>query len=72
MIDPVFVQELIAVNGNVTLSDGTVLTGDNTAQFLLNEIYKKYPIEQTDMVFAEVAAQVIQCSLMLRLISCLV
>lgn len=59
MIDPVFVQELIAVNGNVTLSDGTVLTGDDTAQFLLNEIYKKYPIEQTDMVFAEVAAQVI-------------
>ncbi len=59
MIDPVFVQELIAINGDVTLSDGTVLNGKNAAEFLLNGIYKKYPIEQTDMVFAEVASQAI-------------
>ena len=38
MVDPVFLQELTKISGNVTILDGTVLTGDNTAEFLLNKV----------------------------------
>lgn len=57
MVDPVFLQQLIAVNGNVTLPDGTVLTGDNTAEFLMNTVYQKYPENETDALFGVVASQ---------------
>lgn len=57
-VDPVFLQELIRINGNITLPDGTVLTGENTAEFLLNTVYSKYPEnEQQDALFGEVAKQ---------------
>ena len=55
MVDPVFLQQLIAINGNVTLPDGTVLTGDNTAEFLMNTVYVKYPVSETDALFGVVA-----------------
>lgn len=42
MVDPVFLQELTKISGNVTIPDGTVLTGDNTAEFLLNKVYVDY------------------------------
>ena len=57
MVDPVFLQQLIAINGNVTLPDGTVLTGDNTAEFLMNTVYQKYPENETDALFGVVASQ---------------
>lgn len=57
MMDPVFLQELVRINGNITLSNGQVLTGDNTAEFLLNTVYKKYSPAQQDVVFEEVAAK---------------
>lgn len=57
MVDPVFLQQLIAINGNVTLPDGTVLTGDNTAEFLMNTVYQKYPENETDVLFGVVAGQ---------------
>ena len=50
-------QQLIAVNGNVTLPDGTVLTGENTAEFLMNTVYQKYPENETDALFGVVASQ---------------
>lgn len=56
-VDPVFVQELIRINGDMTLEDGTVLTGDNTAEFLLNTVYEKYDESKTDEVFGSVAQQ---------------
>ncbi|WP_314687225.1 DUF4012 domain-containing protein [uncultured Bifidobacterium sp.] len=59
LVDPVFLQDLVSINGNVTLSDGTVLTGSNTAEFLLNTVYKKYPTSQQDALFGEVAEQVV-------------
>ncbi|MCI6773532.1 MAG: DUF4012 domain-containing protein [Bifidobacterium pseudolongum] len=59
MVDPVFLQELLAINGNVTLPDGTVLTGDNTAEFLMNTVYQKYPEDETDALFGVVAGQAI-------------
>lgn len=57
MVDPVFLQQLIAINGNVTLPDGTVLTGEKTAEFLMNTVYQKYPENETDALFGVVAGQ---------------
>lgn len=59
MVDPVFLQELVKINGNITLSDDRVLTGDNTAKFLLNKVYVDYPIAETDAYFAQVAEQTV-------------
>ncbi|WEV65563.1 DUF4012 domain-containing protein [Bifidobacterium sp. ESL0764] len=56
-IDPVFLQQLIAINGSVKLSNGQVLDGQNTAEFLLNTIYKVYSPGQQDVLFGEVATQ---------------
>ena len=56
MIDPVFVQEMIKLGGSVTLPDGQQLTGDNTAEFLLNGIYKTVPVTQQDAYFGYAAS----------------
>ncbi|WEV59324.1 DUF4012 domain-containing protein [Bifidobacterium sp. ESL0728] len=56
-IDPVFLQQLISVNGNIKLSNGVVLNGENTAQYLLNTVYKTYGPEEQDVLFGEVATQ---------------
>ena len=53
--DPVFLQELVKINGNITLSDGRVLAGGNTAEFLLNKVYIDYPVYMQDTYFAQVA-----------------
>lgn len=57
MIDPVFIQEVIKISGNVQLSSGQVLNGENTAEFFMNGIYKTVPVSMQDAVFAGVAAQ---------------
>lgn len=57
-IDPVFIQEMVKLNGNVTLQDGTVLTGNNMAQYLLNTIYKDVPVAQQDAYFEYIAQTV--------------
>ena len=59
MVDPVFVQEMVAINGPVTLADGTTLNGDNTAEYFLNTVYKQYEASQTDAVFGETTGNVI-------------
>lgn len=59
MVDPVFLQELTKISGNVTIPDGTVLTGDNTAEFLLNKVYIDYPVSMQDALFAQVAEQTV-------------
>lgn len=56
MIDPVFVQEMIKLGGNVSLPNGQQLTGDNTAEFLLNGIYKTVPVAQQDAYFEYAAS----------------
>ncbi|WP_236632681.1 DUF4012 domain-containing protein [Bifidobacterium xylocopae] len=55
LVDPVFLQELIKINGDIKLSDGRVLSGQNTAEFLLNTVYKEYAPTQQDMYFQQVA-----------------
>lgn len=59
MVDPVFVQEMVAINGPVTLADGTVLTSDNTAEYFLNTVYKQYEASQTDAVFGDTTGTII-------------
>ncbi|WP_236027999.1 DUF4012 domain-containing protein [Bifidobacterium pongonis] len=54
-IDPVFIQKMVEISGNVTLQDGTVLTGKNTAEYLLNTIYKDVPVAQQDAYFEYIA-----------------
>lgn len=41
-LTPSIIQELLKFLGDVELSDGTVLTGENATQFLNFEIYAKY------------------------------
>lgn len=57
MIDPVFIQEVIKISGNIKTSNGQILTGENTAQFFMNDIYKTIPVYEQDEVFAGVAKQ---------------
>ena len=57
-IDPVFIQELVKMTGNVQIPDGPLLTGDNTAEFLLNGIYKDVYVANQDEYFQYVAAHV--------------
>lgn len=58
MLDPVFLQRLLAITGGVTTSDGTAVDGGNAAQQLMNEVYLRYPdaYEAQDAFFAEVAS----------------
>lgn len=56
--DPVFIQELVKLNGSVQVPDGPLLTGDNTAEFLLNGIYKDIYVSYQDQYFQYVASQV--------------
>ena len=54
-IDPLFLQNMLAVTGGVTMSDGSVLDGETTAQTLLNTVYAKMTPEETDKYFANAA-----------------
>lgn len=58
-VDPVFLQHLLKVTGPVTLTDGTVLNGDNAAQIILNQTYidKASPDDQ-NAFFSMAATQV--------------
>ena len=57
-IDPVFIQKMVEITGNVTLDNGTVLTGQNTAEYMLNTIYKDIPEDQQDAYFEYIAKTV--------------
>ncbi|WP_172146166.1 DUF4012 domain-containing protein [Bifidobacterium panos] len=57
-IDPVFIQELVKMTGDVQVPNGPLLTGDNTAEFLLNGIYKDVYIANQDWYFEYVASHV--------------
>lgn len=58
-VDPVFLQSLLKVTGEITLNDGTVLSGENTAQIILNQTYIDKATEaEQDGFFTEAASQV--------------
>ncbi len=50
-IDPVFLQSMLAVTGGVTLPDGNVMDGTNTAQFLLSDVYAQQDVSDQDEYF---------------------
>lgn len=58
-LDPVALQAMIGATGDVTLSDGRVLNGSNTAEFLLNGAYKELTPSAQDQYFSETAAQAV-------------
>ncbi|KAB5605533.1 DUF4012 domain-containing protein [Bifidobacterium jacchi] len=58
-LDPVALQAMIGATGPVTLSDGRVLDGTNTADFLLNGAYIELSVDEQNTYFAETAAQVV-------------
>lgn len=55
-IDPVFLQYLLGLVGNVSLPDGTVVDGTNAAKVLMHDVYWNYPVEESDGIFASVAS----------------
>lgn len=55
-IDPVFLQYLLGLVGNVSLPDGTVVDGANAAKVLMHDVYWNYPVEESDGIFASVAS----------------
>lgn len=55
-IDPVFLQYLLGLVGNVSLPDGTVVDGTNAAKVLMYDVYWNYPVEESDGIFASVAS----------------
>lgn len=54
-VDPVFLQQMLAIAGPITTSNGTVVDGSNAARILLHEAYY-LPTEEQDPLFEEVAA----------------
>ena len=60
MVDPVFVQELIKLTGNVSTPIGIQVTGDNAAAFLQNGIYFEATSNKVqDTIFGVVTAQAV-------------
>lgn len=55
-IDPVFLQYLLGLVGNVSLLDGTVVDGIHAAKVLMHDVYWNYPVEESDGIFASVAS----------------
>ncbi|WP_396643246.1 DUF4012 domain-containing protein [Microbacterium sp.] len=59
-VDPVVLSYVLGATGPITLSTGDTLDSGNAVSFLVNEVYLKYPIAETDAIFAEAAASVFQ------------
>lgn len=55
-MDPIFLQSMLGVTGGVTLPDGRVMDGTNTAQFLLSDVYAEQAVVDQDEYFATAAA----------------
>lgn len=57
-LDPVFLQYLLQLGGDVVAADGSVVNGSNATEVLLSDIYWKYPLggDIQDAVFASVAS----------------
>lgn len=58
-LDLVALQAMIGVTGPVAMSDGRVLDGSNTADFLLNGAYIELFEAEQDTYFSSVASQVV-------------
>ncbi len=54
-IDPVFLQQVLALTGGITTQNGTVVDGTNAARILEHDVYYDLPVKEQDGFFAEVA-----------------
>ena len=54
-LDPVFLQQVLALTGGVTTSNGTLVDGTNAARILEHDVYYDLPVKQQDAFFSEVA-----------------
>ena len=61
-IDPVVMQALIGATADVTLSDGRMLNGQNTAKFFLSDLYVDYPDSDTQDPYTNEASKAIMTS----------
>ncbi|SFR72231.1 Protein of unknown function [Agromyces sp. CF514] len=57
-VDPVMLSYLLNATGPVTIATGEQLTSENAVQVLLSDVYAKYPVQQQDAIFADVASRV--------------
>ncbi len=55
-VDPVFLQQMLAIAGPITTSNGTVVDGTNAARILLHDAYYLPTNAEQDALFEEVAA----------------
>ncbi len=60
LADPVFLQRVTGATSDITMPDGRVLTGTNTAEFLMNKIYSEIPSQNSQNVyFQQIANKII-------------
>lgn len=52
-LDPVFLQRVLGLTGEITTADGTVVDGTNAAEMLLKDVYIKYSQESFEAEAAE-------------------
>lgn len=58
-LDPIALSYLLEATGPIQLQTGDTLTSDNAVDFLLNEVYLRYPNSaEQNLVFAQAAATV--------------
>lgn len=58
-LDPIMLSYFLEASGPVTLSTGDVIDSGNAVDFLLSQVYEKYPVTSVqDLVFAEAASSV--------------
>lgn len=58
-LDPYALQGMLGVLGGITLSNGTQLDGNNTAQYLSNTVYRDIPDQNQQDAFFKESAQLI-------------
>ncbi|ADB10402.1 hypothetical protein BIFDEN_01331 [Bifidobacterium dentium ATCC 27678] len=58
-LDPYALQSLLGILGEVTLSNGVQLDGNNTAQYLSNTVYRDIPDQNQQDAFFKESAQLI-------------
>ncbi len=74
-VDPVFLQNLLALYGSVTTSDGTLIDGTNAAQVLMSDVYWRFVDDNTlqdeffseaaQLVFSYITSNLLQCDVSL-------
>lgn len=57
--DPYALQKLVAITGDITLDDGTKLTADGTAEFLMNGIYDSVDSDSFATYYSSIVTKIV-------------